>query len=74
MACPSCGADNQIEYESEIAIRLRKRLDSPAVFVSPAILVCLYCGFTEFTVPESELDLLASGTTAPTFFSIAYDS
>jgi len=74
MACSSCGADNQIEYDSEIAIRLRKKVDSPAVFVSRALLVCLLCGFTEFTVPESELGLLAYSATATNAFGVAYDS
>jgi hypothetical protein len=38
-----------------------KNLDKPGVWVFPKLFVCLDCGFSEFTVPEPELALLASG-------------
>jgi hypothetical protein len=55
--CKSCGTSNQSEFSSEICIHFPelKDLDKPAVFVFPKIVVCLYCGFTEFAIPEAEL-------------------
>jgi len=38
-----------------------KNLDKPGVWVFPKVLVCLDCGLSQFTVPESELALLATG-------------
>jgi signal transduction histidine kinase len=38
-----------------------KGLDKPIVWVYPKLLVCLECGFTEFTVPERELSVLVRG-------------
>ena len=37
-------------------------LNKPIVWVFPKLLVCLNCGFTEFTVPERELQVLESET------------
>ena len=41
-----------------------KNLDKPAVLVFPKLLVCLDCGFTEFTMAETELGLLGAGVAA----------
>jgi hypothetical protein len=41
-----------------------KNVDKPGVWVFAKFLVCLDCGFSHFTVPESELALLATGTWA----------
>jgi hypothetical protein len=41
-----------------------KNLDNLGVFVFPMLLVCLDCGFSRFTVPETELALLAKVTLA----------
>jgi hypothetical protein len=48
---------------SEVAIHFPglKGLDQPIVWSFPKLLVCLECGFTEFTVPERELSVLATG-------------
>jgi hypothetical protein len=60
MACRSCGSDNQTNFDSEINIHFPglKNLDRPSVFVFPKLLVCLDCGFTESSIPKTELRLL----------------
>jgi hypothetical protein len=37
-----------------------KNLDKSGVCLFPKILVCVDCGFSQFTVPKAELALLAS--------------
>ena len=66
MACRSCGSGNQTEFGAEINIHFpgRKGLDEPAVLIFPKLLVCLDCGFTQFTFPEAELRYLAQGIAA----------
>ena len=66
MACRSCRSENQTEFGAEIDIQVprRKDLDKPAVLVFPKLVVCLDCGFTEFTIAETELRLLGEGTAA----------
>ena len=63
MACKSCGSDHQREFSAEINIHFpgREALDKPAVLVFPKLLVCLRCGFTEFTITETELHRLEEG-------------
>ena len=39
-------------------------LDKPIVMVFQKLLVCLYCGFTERSVPKGELRLLEPVATA----------
>jgi hypothetical protein len=36
-----------------------KNVNKPTVWLFPEVLVCLDCGVSEFTVPESELAFLA---------------
>jgi hypothetical protein len=66
MACKSCGSDNQQKFGAEINIHFpgREALDKPAVLVFPKLLVCLRCGFTEFTIAETELLRLEKGAAA----------
>jgi len=61
MACLLCASPNLSEFPAEINIHFPgvKNLDRPTVFVFPKLLVCLDCGFTRFTTPETELALLA---------------
>jgi len=63
MSCRSCSSNNQTEFGSEIIIHFSglKNLDEPTVMVFPKIAVCLDCGVTEFTIPETELRLLGKG-------------
>jgi hypothetical protein len=66
MACRSCESENQTEFGAEINIHFpgRKGLDKPAVLVFPKLVVCLDCGFTQFTIPETELRLLGEAAAA----------
>ena len=63
MACRRCSSNNQKEFGSEINIHFpgRSGLDVPSVFIFPQLVVCLDCGFTECSLPKSELQRLASG-------------
>jgi len=64
--CKACQSRTQREFNGEIAIHFPglEGLDKPIVWVFPQLLVCLGCGFTEFSIPESELQLLAKGLAA----------
>jgi hypothetical protein len=60
MQCKACGSHNQAEFSAEINVHFPglKNLDKPAVLVFPKLLLCRDCGFSEFTLRESELLLL----------------
>ena len=64
MTCKGCHSDKQRVFNGEIAIHFRGLggLDKPIVWVFPKLGVCLDCGFTEFTVPERELQVLSQGS------------
>jgi hypothetical protein len=64
MACKGCHSDRQSGFNGEIAIHFRglEGLDQPIVMVFQETVVCLHCGFTEFTVPEKELQVLSQGS------------
>jgi hypothetical protein len=53
--------ENVKEFGSEINIHFPapEGLDEPAVFVFPKLVVCFGCGFTNFTLPETDLRQLA---------------
>jgi hypothetical protein len=64
--CPNCQSAKQAELTAEMIIHFRglKNLDKPGVWVFPKLLVCLDCGFSRFTVPETELASVAKGALA----------
>ena len=66
MACRSCESKNQTQFDSEINIHFPglKNLDKSAVLIFRKLVVCLDCGFTQFTLPETELLLLREGAAA----------
>lgn len=65
MACRSCGSDGPSEFSAEINIHI-PRLGAPAVFVFPKVTICVRCGFSEFSLAESEMRALAqAGLTQP---------
>jgi hypothetical protein len=57
MSCLSCTSGNQAEFTAEIKIHFPslKNLDKPSLFVFPKLFVCLDCGCSRFTIPETEL-------------------
>ena len=63
-ACKACGSDKQTQFTAEIALHFPgpNNLDKPHLLVFPQILVCLHCGNAGFTVPESQLRVLAYET------------
>ena len=54
MSCRVCASQNQSRFPTEIAVHL-PGLSTPHVFLFSKIVVCLDCGFTEFSIPETEL-------------------
>ena len=68
MACKRCDSDNQSTFNGEVAIHFPgvKGLDKPIVWVFPKLVVCLNCGFTEFTISEGETRVLREGSAPST--------
>ena len=60
MSCALCTSANQVEFPTEMAFHFsgRKNLDRPYIFAYPKVLLCLDCGFSQFTLPETELRAL----------------
>jgi hypothetical protein len=58
MSCKSCGSEINIHFPG------LKGVDQPAMLVFPQVVVCLNCGFAEFTVSETELRPLANRAAA----------
>jgi len=65
MPCLLCGSNTEAEFTAEMVVHFSfsgsKNLNKPGVWVFPKVLVCLDCGISQFTIPESELALLATG-------------
>ena len=63
MPCKACHSAKKGEFPAEINIHFpgMKNLAEPTIFVFPTLLVCLDCGFTEFSISETELPLFAPG-------------
>jgi hypothetical protein len=61
MVCRSCRAENVTEFGAEINIHspAQEGLDEPPVLVFPKLVVCLGCGFTDFTLEATELRRVA---------------
>jgi hypothetical protein len=66
MPCFLCKSGNQAEFPTEMILHFQGRmnLNKPGVWVFPKVVVCLDCGCSWFTVPETELALLAKGAEA----------
>jgi hypothetical protein len=68
MSCKSCESNNQTLLPSEICIHFPgglKALAEQAPIVFSQLLVCLNCGFTQFSVPDAELQVLARKSNFP---------
>jgi hypothetical protein len=63
MTCKRCPSDKQKAFNGEIALHFPRLegLDQPIVWVFQETIVCLHCGFSEFIVPEGELQILSQG-------------
>jgi len=66
MACSACGSEKQAEFSAEMNIHFPggRGLDKPVVWVFPQLQVCLGCGLTRLTIPDTELRLLEKGIAA----------
>jgi hypothetical protein len=62
LSCRACQSSRQRKLHSEVAIHPPFLLDTPLPheMVFPELLICLDCGFTEFSIPASSLDRLAA--------------
>jgi len=59
MTCLSCQSAKQAELTAEMMMHFPGQLDKPGVWIFPKLRVCLECGFSRFTVPETELASVA---------------
>lgn len=61
MRCALCQSDNQAEFSVEMMIYFsgRAHIDDPGLLAFPKVSVCLDCGSARFTIPETDLALLA---------------
>jgi len=66
MSCLICGSGNDAELAAEMTIHFSglKNLNNPGVLVCTKLLVCLDCGFSRFSVPETALASVAKVTLA----------
>lgn len=62
--CKACHATRHSSFNAEVAIHFPglRGLNKPVVLIFPKLEVCLECGFTEFVVPERELQVLREGS------------
>lgn len=61
-SCKRC-ASSLKDFNGELAIHFPgiDGLDKPIVWVFPKLRACLGCGFVEFELPDTEIDLLKNG-------------
>jgi len=61
MFCLSCRSAKQTKLTAEMLIHFPglENVDKPVVWLFPRLLVCLDCCTSRFTVPETELVLIA---------------
>jgi hypothetical protein len=62
--CKACASRDINTFGSEITLHFKGLvgLQKPVVFVFPEVVVCLTCGHSEFTMPETELRVLSTNT------------
>jgi hypothetical protein len=62
MSCHTCRSDDRREYSAEMLVHGGgiKNIDNSGVMLFPKLLVCVHCGFSQFTVLKAELPSLAS--------------
>lgn len=61
MPCKSCGSTNQSKYTAEMNLHFPgyAGLEEPTVLIFPEVMICIDCGFSEFSVAKPELRKLA---------------
>jgi hypothetical protein len=66
VSCRRCTSEKQQEFSVEMNVHFpgQNGLSRPSVMIFPQVVVCLDCGFAEFTVSETELPKLAKGRAA----------
>jgi hypothetical protein len=66
MYCASCQSGNEAEFTAEMMIHFSgvRHIAKPGVLVFPKVLVCLDCGFSRFTTPETESGTCGSSSSA----------
>jgi hypothetical protein len=66
MGCAICKSSNQAEFLTEMMIHFcgLRNIDKPGALSSRKVLVCLDCGFSRFTTPETVLRVLGNGIAA----------
>jgi hypothetical protein len=66
MPCKACGSENRPEFGAEANVHIAGASDlkNGAVLIFPKLVVCLDCGFVEFTLAENELRRLQEGRVA----------
>jgi hypothetical protein len=64
--CALCQSGKQAEFAAEMVIHFTglRHIDKPGILAFPKVSVCLDCGSSRFTVPETELRALGNGTAA----------
>ena len=62
--CKACHSSRHSSFTAEVAIHFPglRGLNKPVVLTFPKLEVCLQCGFTEFVIPERELQVLREGS------------
>ena len=66
MTCKRCASKAQKKFSTEMNFHFpgREGLEKPTVWVFAEVVVCVDCGFAEFSVPEAELRRLAEDAAA----------
>jgi hypothetical protein len=64
MDCALCASGNQLESTAEVNFHFHglKSVENPEILVFAKLWVCLDCGFSRFTIPQTEVALLAACT------------
>jgi hypothetical protein len=59
MDCPHCASDtHEFDGSLDLCFGGLRNVDIPGFLMFPKLSVCLNCGFSRFTIPETELALL----------------
>jgi hypothetical protein len=60
MKCALCASDKGAEFSAEMMLHFSgvEHLANPGMLICATVTVCLDCGFSGFTIPETELRAL----------------